>query len=204
MSEPVSSKGDQARAEILEAARQLFISQGYGGTSMRDIAEAAGKRAVAGLYNHFENKEAIFRALFAEHNPYEELVLLLEANHGDTAPEFIRNGLSRVMPLMAKHYNFIELAQIDQREFGGENLRREMSSILPRAFQVVQRLASLPGLKPIEPLVLVRLIASTVIGFILTEGMARSLLSGPLTQTEWVQKYVDMVLHGLVEPDNGA
>lgn len=204
MSEPIASKGDLARAEILEVARKLFISQGYGGTSMRDIARAAGKRAVAGIYNHFENKQAIFQALFAEHNPYEELVLLLETNHGDTAPEFIRNGLSRVMPLMAKHVNFIDLVQIDLREFGGENLKREMSTILPRAFQVVQRLASLPGLKPIEPLALIRLIASTVIGFIVTEEMAPSLLGGQFSQAEWIQRYVDMVLHGLVEPDNGA
>ncbi len=204
MSEPTASKGDQTRAEILDAARKLFTSKGYSATSMRDIAEASGNRAVAGLYNHFANKKALFEALFAERNPYEELVNLLEANHGDTAAAFIRNGLSQVMPLMARHFSFVELVEIDIREFGGENLRREMSSILPRAFMVAQRVSALPGMRPIESLALIRLLASTVIGFIATESLAAKLLGGQYSQAEWVEKYVSMVIHGLVEPDDGA
>lgn len=45
MEQPVS-KGDQSRAEILDAARRLFIANGYNGTSMRAIADEAGGRAV--------------------------------------------------------------------------------------------------------------------------------------------------------------
>jgi AcrR family transcriptional regulator len=205
MSEPVSSKGDQAHAKILEAAQKLFISKGYNATSMRDIAESAGYRAVAGIYNHFESKEAIFRALIEERNPYDELVSALEANHGDTAAEFIRNGLSQVMPLMAKHVDFIDLVQIDLREFGGENVKRVVGTlIMPRVFQIVPRVLALPGLKPVEPLVFIRLIASTVIGYIITEGLAASILRGNRSQDEWVLHYTELVLHGLVEPDNGA
>ncbi|MCD4686835.1 MAG: TetR/AcrR family transcriptional regulator [Anaerolineae bacterium] len=43
----LSTKGDQARREILMAARRLFVRNGFHGTSMRAIArEAGGSRRV--------------------------------------------------------------------------------------------------------------------------------------------------------------
>ena len=54
-------KGAEARAEILEAAWKLFITKGYASTSLRDIAAAAGNRAVGGIYNHFASKELLFQ-----------------------------------------------------------------------------------------------------------------------------------------------
>ena len=46
---------------ILKAASQMFLSQGYGPTSMDAVAEAAGvsKRTV---YGHFDTKYALFSA----------------------------------------------------------------------------------------------------------------------------------------------
>ncbi len=50
------------RDRILEAAQSCFLSYGFKKTSMADIAEKVGISRPA-LYLHFENKEAIFRAL---------------------------------------------------------------------------------------------------------------------------------------------
>jgi AcrR family transcriptional regulator len=49
-------------AEILDAAAELFASYGYEGTSVKQIAEKA-ELSVGKIYNHFESKEEIFRAL---------------------------------------------------------------------------------------------------------------------------------------------
>jgi AcrR family transcriptional regulator len=54
------SKGKNSRANILRAAHDLFLQQGYHGTSMRQIAEGAGT-ALGAIYNHFPGKETIFR-----------------------------------------------------------------------------------------------------------------------------------------------
>ncbi len=55
-------QSEQKRAAILQAAKEEFLSQGFRTTSMDRVAERAGvsKRTV---YNHFENKEVLFRAV---------------------------------------------------------------------------------------------------------------------------------------------
>ena len=50
------------RERIVEAALDLFSRHGYAGASMRQIAAAVGIRA-SSLYNHFDSKAAIYRAL---------------------------------------------------------------------------------------------------------------------------------------------
>lgn len=49
------------KPRILETAITLFSMKGYSGVSMRDIAREVGISPPA-LYNHFENKEALYRA----------------------------------------------------------------------------------------------------------------------------------------------
>jgi len=46
------------RDEILRTAAELFASDGYTNTSMREVAAASGILA-GSLYHHFESKEAI-------------------------------------------------------------------------------------------------------------------------------------------------
>jgi AcrR family transcriptional regulator len=50
---------------ILNASRQILISEGYAAISMRRIAQAVGVTATS-LYLHFENKHALFEALVDE------------------------------------------------------------------------------------------------------------------------------------------
>jgi AcrR family transcriptional regulator len=50
------------RERILDVALDLFVAQGYDGTSLRQIAEQLGVTKAA-LYYHFESKEDILRAL---------------------------------------------------------------------------------------------------------------------------------------------
>lgn len=62
-------------AEILAAARRLFIEQGYRGLSMRQIAETVGVTKPA-LYYHFHDKEQLFLAVL--HDYLSEMDLLLD------------------------------------------------------------------------------------------------------------------------------
>ena len=54
--------GENTREEILDAAAELFTTQGFSPTTTRQIADAVGVRQNA-LYNHFASKDAILGAL---------------------------------------------------------------------------------------------------------------------------------------------
>ncbi|GAB4589179.1 TetR/AcrR family transcriptional regulator [Nocardia sp. IFM 10818] len=60
--EPRRRAGQTPRAEILDAAAELFTEKGYGSTSTRMIADAVGIRQ-ASLYHHFGAKDDILDAL---------------------------------------------------------------------------------------------------------------------------------------------
>jgi len=53
------------RDQILDAARELFIAEGYDGVSMRKVAERIEYSPTA-IYLHFADKEALFRELCHE------------------------------------------------------------------------------------------------------------------------------------------
>lgn len=55
----------RSRAAAIEAGTRLFLERGYAGTTMDDIARAAGlsKRT---LYNHYADKEALFTEIVTD------------------------------------------------------------------------------------------------------------------------------------------
>jgi AcrR family transcriptional regulator len=194
------TKGEQTRTKILDAAKELFLTHGYSGTSMRDIAEKAEIRAVGGIYNHFEKKELIFKALIHERNPYETIVDAIESGTGSTAPEYIASVLRSVMPLMYQYADFIDLTLIDAREFQGAMISEfVVSTILPRVLILAEHLQTLPGLKSIEPLAMLRLMASTVISYVLTQRAMPEIVRNFMPSDDWIDLYINTLLHGLAE-----
>lgn len=52
----------ERRAQLLDAARTIFVAQGFHASSMDDIADLAGVSKPV-LYQHFDSKLALYRAL---------------------------------------------------------------------------------------------------------------------------------------------
>jgi AcrR family transcriptional regulator len=70
-----AAKSEVATSRVMEAALELFSTQGYGATSMRQIAEAC-EQSVGNLYHHFGSKEAIYQRLIDDY-----WARLLDAGH---------------------------------------------------------------------------------------------------------------------------
>jgi TetR/AcrR family transcriptional regulator, regulator of autoinduction and epiphytic fitness len=67
----------ETRLRIVQAARDLFVAQGYGRTTMADVARTAGV-AVETVYAAFRNKPALLRQVwFVGFRGYDEDVRLL-------------------------------------------------------------------------------------------------------------------------------
>lgn len=74
MARPVKKSPEQWENEILDAAKELFLSKGYEETSISDIMERVGG-AKGMFYRFFESKQEAMRALgdrmFFCNNPFE-------------------------------------------------------------------------------------------------------------------------------------
>lgn len=74
MARPVKKPPDQWKDEILNAAKELFLSRGYEETSVDDIMKLAGG-AKGMFYRFFRSKEELMQALgdqmFFQNNPFE-------------------------------------------------------------------------------------------------------------------------------------
>jgi AcrR family transcriptional regulator len=57
-----AEKAQETRRRIIEAARELFVADGYGATNLQDVADRAGV-AVQTIYFVFGNKRALLKEL---------------------------------------------------------------------------------------------------------------------------------------------
>src|SRR5262245_49340147 len=79
------------RAAILDAAKRLFLGQGFAGASMDQIASEAGVSKLT-VYSHFGDKETLFAAAVRAHSEQQLPESLFEA--ADAAP--LREGLLQI------------------------------------------------------------------------------------------------------------
>ena len=82
------------RRQILDGARRVFLSAGFDGASMGEIAKAA-RVSKGTLYVYFDSKEALFEALTLEEKAgLAEAVFRLDENDPDVASALRRLGIS--------------------------------------------------------------------------------------------------------------
>jgi len=88
------------RLQLLAAAQQVFVAQGYHAAAMDDIAERAGVSKPV-LYQHFPGKLDLYLALLDEH--CDKLVLGIQRAMADT----VDNG-ERVSGAMRAYFDFVD------------------------------------------------------------------------------------------------
>ncbi|HSV65002.1 MAG TPA: TetR/AcrR family transcriptional regulator [Mycobacteriales bacterium] len=159
------------RAKILDIARDLFVSQGYVGTSIADIASRLGATKGA-LYYHFASKEAVLDALVAE--PAAELARIAERA---TREPGVRPAelLGALIDLQARHpAAYLAVCSGDTSNLQEYSQRHRIGE---RIEQITRALAGpSPGLA--------RLIRARVAMAVIKDGttMARELGNGRLTE----------------------
>lgn len=197
--EEIASKGERTHQAILDAAYDLFLSQGYSATSMRQIAERADL-ALGGIYNHFAGKDEIFQALIIEKHPYLQIMPLISAAPGKTTEEFLRNAAQIVEKTMAERPDFMKLMMIEIVEFNGKHFPKLYQTLSPSIYPVLQRF-NLPdsGVRPLPLPVLLR----TLMGSIVAHYITAMLMSDPSLPAEMrnvkLSDFIEIYMHGILE-----
>ncbi|MGE5234810.1 MAG: TetR/AcrR family transcriptional regulator [Acidobacteriota bacterium] len=158
-----AERSQRSRETILEAALQLFSSQGYRATSVRDIA-AAATVSTGNVYHHFPDKETIFRTLLDQYwaaidsadLPFHRA--LASGSFPDNLEELGRASRE----LVVTYRRYIALIYVDVVEFEGSHIRKFYAAMADRfatfmesrgtAREMAKRLR--PGISPVSAVML--------------------------------------------------
>ncbi len=117
----------------MESALRLFSRQGYRGTSMRDIAEAAGL-STGNVYHHFPDKETLFRALLDDYwkaiaQPEFPVNVALASG---AFPDDLEALGHAARESVEQYRPYVSLIYVDVVEFEGEHIRKFYASMADR------------------------------------------------------------------------
>lgn len=204
MKDVTITKGEATSARIIEAAYQLFLEQGYHGTSMRQIVDRAGI-TMGGIYNHFASKEAIWEAVFMTKHPYHQIMPVLQEAQGETIAEFVRDAARRLVGELGQRDDLLNLMFIELVEFDAKHVPALINAILPDTIRVGETLAHKRGkLHPIPPPVLARSFAGLFFSYYITELLMPGEFR-PMMGNRAFEDIVDIYLYGILdEPPEAA
>lgn len=143
--------GHSRRGEILDAAEQLFIAEGYAGVTVRKIADAVGVSAAA-LYLHFPDKACILREIS------KRTLELLRARNQEIAARAldpavrVREMLEAYMRWGLEHPNAYQLVYSAPRPLSAGFLPEDSADLSVQCFEifadVVREIAAEGRLRP--------------------------------------------------------
>jgi AcrR family transcriptional regulator len=181
---------EAVRRAILDAARELFVSEGYENVSMRKIAERI-EYSPAAIYSYFPSKDEIFIAL-AEEGVRLFVGCSIGSLEGLPAIERLRRIVLRLYRFSIEHPQYFALMFVDRtipricHEHERFAFAREMKQELIAELEQAVNEGVLPG--TISGVTVFRILTMGVL------GVAVMRLSGRLTP-EYADALVDDVLN---------
>ena len=130
-------KGDRTTQQILDAAEDLFAERGFAGTTLRDVATRVGIQ-IPSLYNHFENKEALYAAVLDRGlEPVLGILSNLVAESGQQRPD-ARPVVESIMALLDARPHLPRLL-LHETLAGGQRLTPVLRGAIGPIFENAQK-----------------------------------------------------------------
>lgn len=191
------TKGERTRAILLDAAKRLFVSKGYHGTSMRDIADEAGL-ALGGIYNHFGNKEDIFVGVLMERHPFLVVLPALQTAQGQTVEALLRDAAQRMLVEMNRNQEFLNLMFIELVEFEAKHVPQLYQALFPPLMQFAQQIETARGpLRDIPRPIVLRSFLGLFFSYFITDLIMGSQMP-VVMRTGAFDHFIDIYLHGIL------
>lgn len=191
------TKGERTRLDIISAAYNLFLEQGYHGTSMRQISQCASI-ALGGIYNHFESKEAIFAVVLDYYHPYHRILPLLNDIQAEDIEEFVSEAASKLLLSLQENPGFLNLVFAELVEFDGKHLPPIFQAALPQLQALVSRFYhSGLELRQIPPFILIRTFLGMLFSYVITDKLIGQIMPNEQSGVAVLEQMLDIFLHGI-------
>ena len=189
-----------ARTRIRKAALDLFLEQGFHGTSMRQVARRA-EVGLAAIYNHTPSKEALFVDLLSELVPHRGLVGAMSRATGDSVEALIDDATRRMAVALTDQQPNMRLMFIELLEFQGRHASFLAEEFLPEAALFVARLQAAAGrLRPYPPMIIARAFFGLIMSYAVSEAFFRDIQLVEF-QLDDLTAFGNILLHGILEPE---
>ncbi len=197
---PDTTKGERTRADIIEAAHDLFIQHGFHGTSMRQIATQANL-ALGGIYNHFASKEDIFREVVLTYHPYHEILPIIANTEYETIADLLHNAATLIDTTLSARPDIFNLMFIEMVEFKSQHLPELIERVFPIVQKILFRFMDAGDVTRAIPIpILMRTFFGTILGYFVTKTVLGDNVP-PEFRENALHHFVDIYLHGILKPE---
>jgi AcrR family transcriptional regulator len=198
-----AEKSEVAMASALAAALELFSTQGYGATSMRQISAASGL-SVGNLYHHFGSKDKIFQQLIDDYwrrlgDPSSPLQAVFQRA---AFPDDLEEMADAIRSTVEQNVPYIKLIYIDVIEFEGEHIRNAyqvMTDLFSEAYADRFAQKKRDGLiGDIDPLVAVMFATRWFFYFFTVEKCFGVPMHFGMTEHQAVHEFIEILRNGVL------
>ncbi|MBD0370100.1 MAG: TetR/AcrR family transcriptional regulator [Pyrinomonadaceae bacterium] len=199
---------EEKKGRIEEAAKQLFIKQGFHATSMRDIAARTGA-SLGNLYNYYCTKEEILESIIGKYQKVIDARLraIFDEIEEPFEPESMTNFGRLVKEMVNDHHDFWLLMYIDVLEFENRHFRKMFEGLaqnLRRRFsgyfaELRRREALYDG---IDPAVGFTAVYMQFFNYFLVEKLFGGNRHFGITDDQVIVKLTEIFRRGILKPDS--
>ena len=122
---------EKNKDRIEEAAKKLFIRQGFHATSMRNIAARAGT-SLGNVYNYYRTKEEILGSIISKYQTTidSRLRSIFDEIEQPLEPESLVRFGGQIKKMVNDHHDFWLLMYIDVLEFENRHFRKMFEGLV--------------------------------------------------------------------------
>ena len=185
------------REQFLEVALDLFAERGFRGTTIRDIARAAG--ATEGLiYHYFPSKADLLRAVIERHSVAPLVVSEILQVRGAPVREALVQIGCRYLELLTRNRRFVLMLIIDaQRDPDMARIFDELSRPgLEAMLTLLEERVAAGDLRPHDTAMTLRFLHGSVLWFFLHQNRFSPPLP-PMEAAPFVESLVATLLQGV-------
>lgn len=191
----VSSTPTSKRQQILQGAIQVFLENGYEGTSMDRVAAAAGVSKNT-IYSHFQDKKGLFVSLIEQVTGERFQIVFGSVSLSGDPAIVLRQIAEKLLATIMVDQEYIAFLRLIIGESGRfPELAQLFVRALPqKVIHILTRyLDAHPELELESSEATVRIFVGSLMGFILTQEVLHGKDILPMQQEELIRTLIDLV-----------